>query len=156
MDGKFILVFPLAMMFAANVQAEDMGCVATNIRMLGMANDKICITSFKDPDIDGVACYVSKAETGGAKGAVGLAEDTSDAAISCHQVGPIKLKPEMKDKERVFRESRSILFKKLQVIRFYDKANDTLVYLSYSDKLIEGSPKNAISAVPVMPWTATR
>jgi len=147
-----LFLFFVSLLISTSLHAEDIGCVSTNIRMLGISNDKICITSFKDPDIDGVACYISKAETGGAKGMVGLAEDTSDASIACRQVGPITIKSGLGDKERVFKESRSILFKKLQVIRFYDKPNNTLIYLSYSDKLIEGSPKNSVSAVPIMPW----
>jgi CreA protein len=137
---------------ASPAQAEEVGCVSTTFRMLGAANDKICIDSFRDPKVDGVVCHVSRARTGGVKGVVGLAEDTSDASIACRQVGPIAFKGELKDEEEVFDERRSILFKKLQVVRFFDRPNNTLVYLSYSDKLIEGSPKNAISTVPIMPW----
>lgn len=133
-------------------RAEEVGCVSTTFRMLGLANDKICIDSFHDPRIEGVVCHVSRAKTGGLKGAAGLAEDTSDASIACRQVGPISLPADLKDGENVFRESRSWLFKKLQVVRFYDRANNTLVYLSYSDKIIDGSPKNAISTVPIMQW----
>jgi CreA protein len=139
--------------YAGNpARAEDVGCVSTTFRMLGLANDKICVDSFKDPKVEGVVCHVSRAKTGGVSGAVGLAEDTSDAAIACRQVGPITLKGDLKDGEDVFKESRSWLFKKLQVVRFYDKPNNTLVYLSYSDKVVEGSPKNSISTVPIMPW----
>lgn len=132
--------------------AEEVGCVSTTFRMLGMANDQVCIDSFKDPKVDGVVCHVSRAKTGGLSGAVGLAEDTSDASIACRQVGPITIKGDLKAGENVFKESRSWLFKKLQVVRFHDKPNNTLVYLSYSDKLVDGSPKNAISTVPIMPW----
>ncbi|MEO5335615.1 MAG: CreA family protein [Magnetospirillum sp. WYHS-4] len=132
------------------VTAEEVGCVTTSFRVLG--SDKICIDSFKDPKVDGVVCHVSRARTGGVKGSVGLAEDTSDAAIACRQVGPIAMRAEIKDGEDVFKESRSWLFKKLQVVRFHDKPNNTLVYLVYSDKLIDGSPKNSVSTVPIMPW----
>ncbi|MBY0510685.1 MAG: CreA family protein [Rhodospirillaceae bacterium] len=132
-------------------RADDVGCVSTVFRMLS-PNDKICVESFKDPEVDGVVCHVSRAKTGGFKGAVGVAEDTSDAAIACRQVGPIVMKNELKDGDQVFRERTSLLFKKLQVVRFYDKPNNTLVYLSYSDRIIEGSPKNSISTVPIMPW----
>lgn len=149
MAGALVLV-------AGAASAEDVGCVSTTFRMLGLANDKICVDSFKDPKVDGVVCHVSRAKTGGVSGVVGLAEDTSDAAIACRQVGPITIKKDLKDGEDVFKESRSWLFKKLQVVRFYDKPNNTLVYLSYSDKIVEGSPKNSISTVPIMPWgTAT-
>ncbi|MEO5343925.1 MAG: CreA family protein [Gammaproteobacteria bacterium SHHR-1] len=133
------------------VQAEQVGCVSTRFKMLG-ANDKVCIDSFNDPKVEGVVCHVSRARTGGMKGMVGLAEDTSDASIACRQVGPIRFKEELEDGEEVFEESRSLLFKKLQVVRFYDKPNNTLIYLAYSDKLVDGSPKNAISSVPLMPW----
>ncbi len=119
---------------------------------LGQPNDKICVQSFKDPEVEGVVCHVSRAETGGFKGAIGVAEDTSDAAIACRQVGPIVIKDKLKDGDTVFKESRSLIFKKLQVVRFHDKSNNTLVYLSYSDRIIEGSPKNSISTVPIMPW----
>ena len=132
--------------------ADEVGCVSTDIRMLGLANDKVCIDSFRDPKVDGVVCHVSRAKTGGMKGAIGVAEDTSDASIACRQVGPITVAPDIKDGQDVFKESRSWLFKKLHVVRFYDRPNNTLVYLSYSDKLIDGSPKNAISSVPIMPW----
>jgi CreA protein len=142
----------LLMWAPAPAQAESVGCVSTTFRVLGLANDKICVDSFDDPKVQGVVCHVSRAVTGGIKGKVGLAEDTSDASIACRQVGPITIKEDLKDGEDVFKESRSLLFKKLQVVRFYDKANNTLVYLSYSDRVIEGSPKNAISTVPIMPW----
>ena len=132
--------------------AEDVGCVSTTFRMLGLLNDKICVESFRDPEVEGVVCHVSRAVTGGVKGAVGLAEDTSDAAIACRQIGPISMKDGLKNGDEVFKESRSLLFKSLQAVRFYDEPNNTLVYLSYSDRVIEGSPKNSISTVPIMPW----
>ena len=139
-------------LLAPPARAEPVGCVSTTFRGLGLLNDKVCVDSFRDPKVDGVVCHVSRARTGGMKGAVGLAEDPSDASVSCRQVGPVAFKGKLKDGEDVFRESRSWLFKKLQVVRFYDRPNNTLVYLSYSDKLVDGSPKNSISTVPIMPW----
>lgn len=135
----------------AAAQAEEVGCVSTVWKVLG-PDHKICIDAFEDPEVKGVVCHVSRARTGGMKGAFGLAEDTSDAAIACRQVGPIEIVGDLKDGEQVFTERRSILFKTLQVVRFFDKPHNTLVYLIYSDKLIEGSPKNSISTVPIMPW----
>ena len=134
-------LFTLLLLSLANVpaEAEDAGCVSTTIRMLGAANDKICVESFKDPEVEGVVCHVSSAKTGGLKGAVSLAEDTSNASIACRQVGPITIKDNLKEGDEVFTERRSLLFKKLQVVRFFDKPNNTLVYLSYSDRVIEGS-----------------
>jgi CreA protein len=120
---------PLLLLSLVNVpaEAEDVGCVSTTIRMLGAANDKICVESFKDPEVEGVVCHVSSAKTGGLKGAVGLAEDTSNASIACRQVGPITIKDNLKEGDEVFTERRSLLFKKLQVVRFFDKPNNTLV-----------------------------
>lgn len=138
--------------------AELLGEVSTKFRMLG-PNDKIVIEAFDDPAVSGVTCYLSRAKTGGMSGAVGLAEDTSDAAIACRQTGPVKLSPDILDGSRngeeVFKQRTSILFKTLQVVRFYDARRNTLVYLTYSDKLVEGSPKNSITAVPLYRASAT-
>ncbi len=122
--------------------------------MLGPDN-KIVVQAFDDPDVDGVSCYLSSARTGGIKGGLGLAEDTSDAAIACRQVGPISIKGKLEDGDQVFSEKRSVLFKRLRVVRFLDQKRNVLIYLAYSDKLVDGSPKNSISAVPVMPWPST-
>jgi CreA protein len=127
------------------------GSVSTHFRLLG-PNDKIVIDAFDDPKVQGVACYISRAETGGVKGQLGVAEDTSDASIACRQVGPIKIVGELKEGERVFDEHRSLVFKKLQVVRFFDRKRNVLVYVAYSDRVIEGSPKNSVSAVPIMKW----
>ncbi|MGD9817121.1 MAG: CreA family protein [Desulfomonilaceae bacterium] len=127
------------------------GAVSTKFRWLG-PNDKIVIDSFEDPKVQGVVCYIARAETGGVKGQLGVAEDTSDASIACRQVGPIKILGELKDGESVFEEQRSFLFKKLHVVRFFDRKRNVLVYVTYSDRIIEGSPKNSVSAVPIMEW----
>jgi CreA protein len=129
------------------------GSVSTNFRWLG-PNDKIVVDGFDDPKVQGVACHISRAQTGGVKGAIGVAEDTSDASIACRQVGPIKFVGELKDGERVFDEHRSLVFKSLQVVRFFDRERNVLVYVSYSDRVIAGSPQNSISTVPIMGWTA--
>jgi CreA protein len=129
------------------------GEVSTRFRWLG-PNDKIVVDGFDDPKVKGVACHISRAVTGGIKGELGVAEDTSDASIACRQVGPIQLPPDLKDGESVFDERRSLLFKRLHVVRFYDRGRNVLVYVAYSDRLIEGSPKNSISSVPVMGWVA--
>ncbi len=140
-----------ALAATAPARADDeVGCVDTKWNLT--VDDKICIQAFRDPKIDGVVCHVARALKGGVKGALGLAEDTSDASIACRQIGPITVPDKLKDGEAVFREGRSILFKTLHVVRFYDKPNNSLVYLSYSDKLVDGSPKNSISTVPIMPW----
>ncbi len=129
------------------------GSVSTHFRMLG-PNDKIVVDGFDDPKVTGVACHISRAQTGGMKGELGVAEDTSDASIACRQVGPIKIVGEIKDGDRVFDEHRSLVFKKLQVVRFFDRERNVLVYVAYSDRVVEGSPKNSISTVPIMGWLA--
>jgi CreA protein len=149
-----------ALLLAAawTAQAEQVGEVSTAFKLLG-ANHKIVIDAFDDPDIAGATCYVSRAKTGGIKGSLGLAEDTSDASITCRQTGPITLPADVangkRDGEQVFRKSTSFLFKKLQVVRFYDPKRKVLVYLTYSEKLIDGSPKNSISAIEIRPWGKT-
>jgi CreA protein len=127
------------------------GEVSTNFRWLG-PNDRIAVDGFDDPKVQGVACHISRAVTGGIKGALGLAEDTSDASITCRQVGPIKMASDVKDGESVFDERRSLLFKQLHVVRFYDRGRNVLVYVSYSDRVMAGSPKNSISSVPIEGW----
>jgi CreA protein len=129
------------------------GEVSTHFRWLG-PNDRIAVDGFDDPKVRGVACHISRAVTGGIKGGLGLAEDTSDASIACRQVGKIEFTGELKDGEDVFEERRSFIFKHLHVVRFYDKERNVLVYVSYSDRVIQGSPKNSISTVPVMGWVA--
>lgn len=136
---------------------RDVGQVSTVFKLL-TPNDKIKVAAFEDPKVSGITCFISRAVTGGIKGAIGVAEDTSDASISCHQTGPIKfVKPVEGDieGEEVFNERRSFLFKELHVTRFYDKTSNTFVYLTWSDRVIEGSPKNSISAVTLASWDGT-
>ncbi|XTZ37774.1 protein CreA [Salmonella enterica] len=138
------------------VFAEQIGSVDTVFKMFG-PDHKIVVEAFDDPDVKNVTCYISRAKTGGIKGGLGLAEDTSDAAISCQQVGPVELSDKIKNGKAqgdvVFQKRTSLVFKKLQVVRFYDAKRNTLAYLAYSDKVVEGSPKNALSAVPIIPWS---
>ncbi|MEM7099079.1 MAG: CreA family protein [Pseudomonadota bacterium] len=141
----------IACLLTLFANAEEIGSVDTAFKLIG-PDHKIKIEAFDDPKVTGVACHVSRAVTGGVKGAVGLAEDTSDSSIACRQVGPIQIVDELETGESVFSERRSVLFKRLQVVRFCDERRNTLVYLVYSDKLVEGSPKNAISTVPIKPW----
>ncbi|MEC5317488.1 protein CreA [Brenneria populi subsp. brevivirga] len=155
MNKKCVIGAGLLMLSWGTAQAEQVGSVDTTFKLLG-PDHKIVVEAFDDPDVNNVTCYLSRAKTGGIKGGLGLAEDTADAAISCQQVGPIALTDKIKnagDKgEVVFQKRTSLVFKKLQVVRFYDSKRNALIYLTYSDRLVEGSPKNALSAVPVMPW----
>ncbi|MXS80731.1 protein CreA [Nitrosomonas sp. GH22] len=135
--------------------AESIGSVSTRFKLLG-ANDKIVVEAFDDPDVAGATCYLSRAKTGGISGTVGVAEDRSEASIACRQTGPVTLSEKIKngkaDGDEVFKKNTSLLFKTLQVVRFYDAKRNVLIYLSYSDRVIEGSPQNSISVIPVMPW----
>ena len=141
----------LAALVATPAAAEEIGSVDTVFKLLGR-NHQIVVEAFDDPKVEGVTCYISRAQTGGISGSLGLAEDTSDASIECSQTGEIRFKDELEEGEQVFRQRTSIMFKKLQVVRFHDEKRNALIYLSYSDKLIEGSPKNSISAVTIRPW----
>ncbi len=153
--SKMYIPILLLLIGIVEASAEEIGEVRTRFKVLG-ANDSIVIEAFDDPDIVGATCYLSRAKTGGISGSLGLAEDKSDASLACRQIGPISLSAEIRsgemDGKKVFRKSTSILFKSLQVVRFYDKKRNTLVYLTYSNKLIDGSPKNSISAIPILPW----
>ncbi len=133
------------------VMAEQVGEVSTVFKWLG-PNDKVVVEAFDDPKVEGVTCYLSRAKTGGVKGGLGLAEDRADASLACRQVGPIRFVAELADGEEVFKERTSLVFKTMQVVRFFDKKRNTLVYLVYSDRVIEGSPQNAVTAIPIMPW----
>ena len=143
-----VLAFGLGAVGSGPVHAEEIGSVSTVFKMLG-PNDKIVIEAFDDPKVDGVTCYLSRAKKGGIKGGLGVATDTSDASIACRQVGPIKIKEPFPDGEEVFKKDTSLLFKTMQVVRFLDRKRDVLIYLVYSDKLIDGSPKNSVTAVPI-------
>jgi len=132
--------------FAAH--AESIGEVDTVFKLIG-PDHKIVVDAYDDPKVQGVTCYVSRAKTGGIKGALGIAEDKAEASIACRQVGPIAIAKPLPVQEEVFNERLSLVFKKLRIVRMVDKQRNTLVYLTYSDRLIEGSPKNSVTAVPV-------
>lgn len=138
----------LVLVSVSLTSADEIGKVDTRFRFL-TPDDTIRIEVFDDPDISGIACYLSRAKTGGFKGAIGVAEDTSDASIDCRQVGPVSFNSKLKNGEKIFSERRSLIFKELQIVRYCDEARNTLVYLVYSDRIIEGSPKNSVSAVPL-------
>ncbi|MDK9365599.1 MULTISPECIES: protein CreA [Lelliottia] len=155
MKYKTLIFTALMLIVGRHALAEEVGSVDTVFKMFG-PDHKIVVEAFDDPDVKNVTCYISRAKTGGIKGGLGLAEDTADAAISCQQVGPVELSDKIKNGKAqgdvVFQKRTSLVFKKLQVVRFYDVKRNTLAYLAYSDKVVEGSPKNALSAVPIMPW----
>jgi CreA protein len=145
------IVLGLAIAAAGAASAEEVGQVTTAFKILG-ANHRIVVEAFDDPKVEGVACFVSRARTGGIKGSLGIAEDTSDASINCQQTGPVKFREELEDGEEVYSRRASLVFKHVQVVRFFDESRNALVYLTYSDRLVEGSPKNSVSAVVIRDW----
>lgn len=141
------MLFSIAM-FSANSFAEEIGSVDTAFKIIG-ANHKIVMEVFDDPLVKGVSCYISRAKAGGISGSLGLAQDKSDASVACRQIGPIDFTAALPVQAEVFSQSASILFKKIRVVRVVDSKRQTLVYMIYSDKLIDGSPQNSITAVAV-------
>jgi CreA protein len=135
---------------ASAVMAEEIGSVNYRFKWWG-PSDKIAIEAFDDPQVAGVTCYISRAETGGLKSMVGLAENPAKASLSCRQIGPIDLATvrNLKDQQEVFSARASVIFKTTQVVRFYDEKRSVLVYLTYTDRIVDGSPDNSISIVPV-------
>jgi CreA protein len=123
--------------------------VDTVFKFIG-PDHKIVVDAYDDPLVQGVTCYVSRAKTGGIKGGLGLAEDRSEASLSCHATGPIVVKQPLKAQDEVFTERISLVFKRLRVVRMVDAARNTLVYMTYADRVIEGSPQNSVTAVPVL------
>jgi CreA protein len=157
---RLLLIFSALVAFATSAQAERIGSVSTVWKAIG-PNSKIVIEVFDDPDVKNVSCWVSRPTQGGVSGAVGLAEDPSNGSIACRQTGPVTVDPALKAKLRkqtkkggviVFKERTSAVFKSIQVSRMYDEKRDTLVYLIWSDKVVDGSPKNSLSVVVLAPW----
>src|ERR1700733_14123576 len=148
-----VLVVAFAIWIWSRPERGTTGQVSTRFRLLG-PNDRIAVDGFDDPKVQGVACHISRAVTGGIKGALGVAEDTSDVSIACRQIGAIHIMGKLQDGETVFDERRSLLFKQLHVVRFFDRSRNELVYVAHRDRVIQGSPKNSISSVPIMGWVA--
>lgn len=135
-------------MFGTAQAAEQVGAVDTTWKLVG-SNNQIVIEVFDDPKVAGVSCYVSRAKAGGAAAMVGMGEDPSDASVACRQVGDIKFAGPLPKQEEVFSTSASVLFKKMHLVRAVDAKRNVLTYLVFFDKLIDGSPKNSLSVVPV-------
>lgn len=130
------------------MRSEPLGEVDTVFKFIG-PDHKIVVDAHDDPKVGGVTCYVSRAKTGGIKGALGIAEDRSEASIDCKQVGPITFSGPLAVQEEIFSERISLVFKRIRVVRMVDRKRNALVYLTYSDRLIEGSPQNSVTAVAV-------
>jgi len=145
---KTLTLIALPLLLCSNARADAVGEVDTVFKLIG-PDHKIVVDAHDDPKVQGVSCYVSRAKTGGIKGAFGLAEDKSEASIACRQTGPIGFSKPLPQQEEVFNERASLVFKRLRVVRMVDLKRNTLVYLTYSDRVIEGSPQNSVTAVPV-------
>ncbi len=148
-----VLAATLALPFAARA-ADDPDLIFRKSTVFHWVspNDKLATYAIDDPVVDGVACHFTVPERGGFKGWIGVAEEVSDISLACRQVGPIKFKAKFEQGDDVFRRRRSLLFKKMQIVRGCDVKRNVLVYMVYSDRIIEGSPKNSTSTVPIMPW----
>jgi CreA protein len=152
---KPLLLAAAALAFAAPSLAADggrtrIGTVDTTFRLVGR-NDRIVVDRYDDPRVDGVSCYVSRAETGGVSGSLGLATDPNRFSIACRATGPITLKGKLPDNEVVFDEKMSAFFKQVRVSRLYDADKRVLIYLVWStiSAGTGGSAFNSVTAVPV-------
>jgi CreA protein len=153
--GAAALGLALGMVASAHAADEpDLIFRRSTVFKLLSPNDKLATYGVDDPAVDGVACHFTVPEKGGISGWLGVAEQVSDISLACRQIGPIRIKEKFAQGDDMFRQRRSLFFKKMQIVRGCDVKRNVLVYMVYSDKLIEGSPKNSTSSVPVMPWGA--
>jgi CreA protein len=148
-----LVLWPVSQAFAAD--EPDLIFRRSTVFKWVSPNDKLATYGVDDPEVEGVACHFTVPEKGGFKGWLGLAEQVSDISLACRQIGPIHFKGKMEQGDDMFRQRRSLFFKKMQIVRGCDAKRNVLVYMVYSDKLIEGSPKNSTSSVPIMPWGAS-
>jgi len=149
---RLFIAAVLAVLSIHSAHATDLDCVSTTFNLLS-PNDKVCVSVFEDPQVPGVACHISQARKGGWGQPLGLNEDPSNFSISCRQIGPIDVDlAKLNDNEEVFSQKTSIFFKTTRIYRMLDKPHNTIIYLAISTKIINGSPANAISTVPIMRW----
>jgi CreA protein len=148
-----LVLWPVSQAFAAD--EPDLIFRRSTVFKWVSPNDKLATFGVDDPEVEGVACHFTVPEKGGFKGWLGLAEQVSDISLACRQIGPIHFKGKMEQGDDMFRQRRSLFFKKMQIVRGCDAKRNVLVYMVYSDKLIDGSPKNSTSSVPIMPWGAS-
>jgi CreA protein len=151
---RFLLAVLVSFILAAPAAADEPDLIFKKSTVFNLLtpNDKLATYGIDDPLVDGVACHYTVPEKGGVAGALGVAEEVSDISLACRQIGPVRFKGKFEQGDVVFRERRSFLFKKMQIVRGCDAKRNVLVYMVYSDRLIEGSPKNSTSTVPIMPW----
>ncbi|HKF73140.1 MAG TPA: CreA family protein [Stellaceae bacterium] len=150
----FLMAAAVLLAAGGSARADDLACVSTTFKLLS-PNDKVCVSEFDDPKVPGVTCHISQARKGGWGQPLGLNEDPSNFSVACRQTGPISVDlSKLPREEEAFTEKTSIFFKATRIYRLPDEKHHTLVYLAISSKLINGSPANAISTVPIMPWGA--
>jgi CreA protein len=147
-------LFLLALAAPAAAQDADLIFKKSTTFKLLTPNDKLATYGIDDPVVEGVACHFTVPERGGVAGALGIAEEVSDISLACRQIGPIRFKTKFEQGEDMFKQRRSLFFKKMQIVRGCDTKRNVLIYMVYSDRIIEGSPKNSTSSVPVMAWGA--
>jgi CreA protein len=149
---RLLLLAALLLAVPATARADDFPCVSTTFNLLS-PNDKVCISDFDDPEVPGVTCFISQARTGGWGQPFGLNEDPSNFSVSCRQMGPITVDiTKLPAKEEAFTEKTSIFFKRTRIYRIPDVKRNAIIYLAVSSKIINGSPANAVSVVPIMAW----
>ncbi|WP_210485704.1 CreA family protein [Microvirga antarctica] len=154
MLARLVLVFSLLATATTGAAAQEPDVIfkkSTVWRAL-TPNDKLAVYGLDDPKIEGIACHYTTPERGGISGTLGVAEEVSDISLSCRQTGPIRFKEKFEQGDEVFSERRSLIFKRMHIVRGCDAKRNSLVYMVYSDRPIEGSPKNSTSSVPIMPW----
>ena len=151
---RALLLSAICLLAPAAARADDPDLIfrkSTVFKLLS-PDDKLATYGIDDPSVDGVACHFTVPEKGGWSGALGLSEQVSDISLACRQIGPVKFKEKFDQGAVVFRQSRSLFFKRMQIVRGCDAKRNVLIYMVYSDRLIDGSPKNSTSSVPIMPW----
>ena len=150
---RLLLKGAVLLLAASSVaRADDLDCVSTTFNLLS-PNDKVCVSDFDDPKVPGVTCFISQARKGGWGQPFGLNEDPSNFSVACRQMGPITVDiSQLPKNEEAFSEKTSIFFKATRIYRLPDVTRNSLIYLAVSSKIVNGSPANAISVVPIQPW----
>jgi len=150
---RLLLKGAVLLLAASSVaRADDLDCVSTTFNLLS-PNDKVCVSDFDDPKVPGVTCFISQARKGGWGQPFGLNDDPSNFSVACRQMGPITVDiSQLPKNEEAFSEKTSIFFKATRIYRLPDVTRNSLIYLAVSSKIVNGSPANAISVVPIQPW----
>jgi len=150
--AMMLALFGAASALAADASGPDLIFRQSTDFKLLTPNDKLATYGVDDPVVEGVACYFTAHEKGGVTGMLGLAENTSDVSLSCRQYGPVRFREKFSQGDQVFSAKRSLFFKRMQIVRGCDVKRNVMVYMVYSDKLVEGSPQNSTSALSLEPW----